>query len=169
MYTLWDAPWTAFLSLLNLKALFWLRTLKGAIVTTVDKESLVVVGEGPRGSLLWPMLYPSLLQSIILSLFLTELLNCCQSLPHLSVLCCYTLPLCACVPVLSASIFSSVRFFFFFASPDRNVQHPKISFPQLMLKQNTTEESLHRWVLENVLLVSSFLLIVVESKEKKSM
>lgn len=36
-------------ALLNFKALFWLRMLKGAIVTTVDKESLVVVGEGPTG------------------------------------------------------------------------------------------------------------------------
>lgn len=35
-----------------------------------------------------------------------------------------------------------------------------------MLKQNTTKESLLRWVLENVQFVSSFLLIVVESKEK---
>lgn len=101
------------------------------------------------------MLYPSLIQSFILSLFLTELLNCCLSFLNLSVLCCYTLPLCACVPVLSASIVSSV-IFFFFANPDRNVQHLRISFPQLLLKQNTTEESLHILVLQNVPLVSSF-------------
>lgn len=62
---------------------------------------------------------------------------------------------CMCTSFVCFHIFQC-EIIIFLASLDRNVQHPKISFPQLMLKQNTTEESLHRWVLENRIFFSTY-------------
>lgn len=171
MYTLCDPQWCTLGSistLLNFKALFWLRMLKGAIVTTVDKESLVVVGEGATGLIVMTYALPQSLtvfHFVSLSHRTAKLLSI--SPRSFGSLLLPTSFVCMFTSLVRFHIFQC-EFFIFFASLDRNMQHPKISFPQLMLKQNTTEESLHRWVLENVPLVSSFAAYCSGVKGKKS-